>query len=329
MAVTYTNSAAVGAISIYGVNGRLKTWADKHLVTDHAYTCPYSSTNAGFYMPPGSTGPGFLLNHDSASSGSAARAVFRAAESASGISTLVDPFPTVALCGDTACTMLASSTADSTPRAWWALIGDFTGLTDSFFLLVVQISATQTEWHFFGRPFLQNPADTYGWLISIRNAAANGSVSYNITTNNGVTACQKMYWMRSTDGTIKSTTSVVIGAYGGGGSGLLGLLTNTSAYPPPIGSKLDYTPIQVGCSGSTSNATATPKNNHKRAILPYLFAPSHTSYTGVTNADTFLDASYDAAASFLLFGATFSASTLTNGAIAMQTAGPFHPMGFV
>ena len=328
MAVTYTNSAAGGAISLYGVNARLTAWADKHLVTDHAYTKPYSSANAGIYLPPGSAGPGFLINHDSAASGAAQRSVFRGFESASGISTLVDPFPTVALCADTACNILVSSTADATPRPWWALIGDFTGPADSFFLLVVQISATQTEWHFFGRPYLADPSDVYGWLISIRNSAGNTPQAYTITTNNNATACQKIYWMRSTDGTIKSTTSVVLGAYGGG-SGRLGVLANTWDFPPPSGGKMVDTPVQIGCSGGTTNSTTTPKNNPKRCILPYLFAPAHMSYTGVTNADTFLDSSYDAAASFLLFGATFSGSTLTNGAVILQTAGPFHPMGFV
>ena len=328
MAVTYTNSAAGGAISLYGVNARLVTWADKHLVTDHGYSKPYSSANAGIYLPPGSAGPGFLINHDSAISGGAQRAVFRGFESALGIATLVDPFPTVALCADTSCNILVSGTADATPRAWWSLIGDWSGPSDSFFLLVVQISSTQTEWHFFGRPYLADPADTYGWLISIRNITSTTSQSYSITALNNFNACQKMYWMRSSDGTVKSTTAVVVPAYGSNTTGL-GVLANTWAFPPPSGGKMVYTPIQVGCSGTTTNTTAAPKNNPKRCILPYMFAPAHTSYTGVTNADTFLDSSYDAAAAFMLFGSTFSASTITNGALIMQTAGPFHPMGFV
>ena len=328
MAVTYVDSTMPGAISLYGVNGRFITWADKHIVTDAGYSKPYSSANAGIYLPPGSLGPGFKINHDSAVSGGAQRVVFRGFESASGISTLTDPFPTVALCADTSCNILVSNTADATARPWWALIGGFTGPLDSFFLLVVQISTTQTEWHYFGRPLLDDPSDPYGWLISVRNSVTVTSQSYSITALLNFTACQKLYWMRSADGTVKSTTSVVVPAYGSNTTNL-GVLANTRAYPPPSGSKMRWTPIQVGCSGATGNTTTTPKNTPERGIIQNLFAGAHTSYSGVTNGDTALDSAYDPSATFKIFGSTFSASTLSNGVIVMQTGGTWHNQGFV
>lgn len=323
--VTYLD---VGAISLYGVNGRGNTWAQKHLKTDRGWGNPYTSANGDILLPPGSTGNGIRLAHDSALTGAAQRGVFRAFESASSLTTLVDPYPTVAQVANSACTMLFSSTADTTARPWWMLIGDFTGPEDSFFILAVQISATAVEWTYYGRPWLDDPSDVHGWLIGVRNAASNTPQSHFITVNNSASPNQRFYWQRSYDGTIKSTTSVVVGAYGGGGGGGLGLLTNTAAYSTAPGAKLRRTPVMVGCSGSTTNSVTAGKNTIWRGILQNLWAGAHTSYTGITNADTSFDSAYDPLAEFIAFGMSFTATTLASGMIIVEKTDTWRPQGF-
>lgn len=328
MSLHWVTSADVGAISLYGVNGRGNTWGQKHLKTDRGFANPYTSANADIFLPPGSTSNGIRIAHDSAVSGAATRATFRAFESATGINTLVDPYPTIAQVGDTASTLLLSTTADTTPRPWWMLIGDFTGPYDSFFILAVQISATAVEWTYYGRPWLDDPSDTHGWLIGVRNAANTLPSSHQVAVASSATPNQRFFWQRSQDGSVKSTTSFFVAPYGGGGSGTLGVLQNTSAYASGSGMKLRRTPIMVGCSGNTGNTVTAGKNSPWRGILQNLWQPVHTSYTGITNADTSFDTGYDALAEFIAFGMTFTGTTISNGMIVVEKTGTWHPQGF-
>lgn len=328
MTVHWVTSADVGAISLYGTNGRANTWAKKHWVTDRGWTNPFTGSNSDIFLPPGSVGNGVKLTHDSAVSGAAQRATFRAFESASALATLVDPYPTVAQVGDTASTMLVSTTADATARPWWMLIGDFTGPDDSFFILAVQISTTSVEWTYYGKPYLDDPTDTHGWLVGIRNAANTLASSHSVAVASSATPNQKFYWQRSYDGTIKSTTSLFVAPYGGGGSGTIGVLQNTSAYATAPGAKLRRTPVMVGCSGNTGNAVTAGKNTPWRGILQNFWMPVHTAYTGITSADTSYDSAYDPLAEFIIFGMTFNATTISNGAIVLEKTDTWRPQGF-
>lgn len=328
MALHWVTSADVGAISLYGTNGRGQTWWQKHFVTDRGWGNPYTGANSDILLPPGSTGNGIRLVHDSATSGAATRATFRAFEFASALNTLVDPYPTVAQVGDTASTLLFGTSAGTTPSPWWMLMGDFTSPFDSFFILAVQISSTAVEWTYYGRPYLDDPTDTHGWLIGVRNAANTLPSSHQVAAASGATPNQRFFWQRSADGTVKSTTSLFVAAYGGGGSGTIGVQQNTTAYSTAPGAKLRRNPIMVGCSGNTGNTITSGKNTPWRGILQNLWAPAHTSYTGITNADTSADSAYDPLAEFIAFGSTFTGTTISNGMIIVEKSDTWHPQGF-
>lgn len=314
MAVVEVKSTDVGAIQLSGQDGSLAALFDKHLVTDGGFTKPYTNgSNGGNYCPPGHT-RGFHLDDAAAVSGSAALSTIRGFVSSSAFNTLVDPYPTIALKANTLANVVKSSTANSTTRRWWMLRGQFTSDLDSFIFLVVETSSTASECFFYGKVYPSDPTDPYCWMIWIRGSSSLFSTSLNIGTGTISTGTDKIYWERSKNGLVTSTTAFIPLAYG---TANVGIIPSGPAYPPTSGI-MEMLPIPVGCTGSQSTSSTIANATLFRGWLPSLWQLIHGSYSSVTNADTAACTSYHASSLRRIFGVAFSASTLSTGVIATE-----------
>ena len=95
MAVYLVTSADVGAPSLSGTNGAGCTVFDYILNTVAGLTIAYTGTNKRVYTMP--NGDVIRIVHDSAVTGQQYFMLVRAAESASAVDTIVDPYPTPAV----------------------------------------------------------------------------------------------------------------------------------------------------------------------------------------------------------------------------------------
>lgn len=304
MAVYLVTSADVGAPSLTGQNGSGVTVFDYILNTVGGLAIQDTATNKRNYVLPN----GDILHcvHDSAVSGQAYLMIVRAAESASAIDTLVDPYPLTSISSDSECNVRVSSTADATARAWWGVL-DTSATTGCFYFFSDLGSGdfVSGSWWAGGTSISCLPTDNYAACLFTRNSASTGSAGSISAPNTFVGGLaigvnNRLFLKRSADGVIKSPRSN--GTIVGSSSGALGFgaITNGQACPSPIDGKIRQTNISVSDYYST---TTTPgaAAEAQRLYLPRLFQPLHgtSSYGSIPCGTTWADSSYGPSAKFM------------------------------
>ena len=148
-----------GAPALATTNGSGNTWLDWILVTKGGWTKIFSGTNISVYQMPGGSGRVIRAVHDSTVSGSTGKMTVRAAASASGASTLVQPFPLVATIAD------ANSTWPIVAAAAYEGV-----VTESFVsIMMARAATTWTLWMFFGDAVPPAAGDTNNTVIRVQN----------------------------------------------------------------------------------------------------------------------------------------------------------------
>lgn len=291
-------SADSGAPTLTGQNGSLVTLLDWVLVTKGGWTKSFSGTNKAIYRAPSGNRFPLRVVHDSAVSGSATRATVRGCESATGIDTVTDPFPTVAQASDNNANWVVSNTSDATARSYWGVV------SDTWLWLFVAYNTNICQGMFYGDCAPTFSGDTYATLIYSQNSTVATPSFWNLP--GAVAASPRWFWARSFDGTVKSTTANAKPI--DNNNSLLGTFSTSPsypAYPHPVDSKLHMQKVCLNCWGSTNNTSSTTKQTPGRAWLPNLWAPMH-SQTAITSGDTYSSTGYNAAATFRLFSGAIS-----------------------
>lgn len=274
-------SADSGAPTLNGVNGSMINVLDWVIVTKGGGTKVYSGTNKAIYQLAGG-GMYLRVVHDSAVSGQARTVTIRGCESATGIDSFTDPFPTVAQLSDANAVAYASITSNSTARPYWGVV------TDDFIVMVVQTSSNnQCLTWCFGKAVPALSSDVWSTVICLQ--PVNYS-SYGLTSASNSASAPSAFFARSVDGSVKSSIAIINSA-GGFGVGLGGS-SSGAAYPHPFDLKLHHAPVSLFCWGS-NNSTAGTVAMPIRAWLPHVREPLHKA-TSINSGDTFTDTSYNA-----------------------------------
>jgi hypothetical protein len=176
-------------------------------VTVAGMAAEYTGTNSLIIRPVNGNRFRWCFDHDSTKSGSAARCIVRIAESATDSVTYVDPAPTVAQIGNTAANWLASTTANSTARAYRIVIddGDTSGLAWMHMMVNANSATGVWTWGFIGDYVPALSADTYNSCVVHRNLASEGISAMQQIGSPTAGAISRLHHIRSYDGTIKSS----------------------------------------------------------------------------------------------------------------------------
>lgn len=296
MATLYLTSSDVGAPALSGTNGTLCTVLDWALV-QNGFAIEYTATNNRIYRA--ATGLRFRLFvcHDSTVSGAATLATVRGCESATaaGTGTITDPFPTVAQLANGSANVCVSFTANATAREWWIKVSP-TG----FSMGVSTTSTTSSGWDVwgFGDAAGTDSTDNYGCYILLggtsSTAVTSRAMNASVASFPSGSATGKLYWCRSIDGSIKSSTGHLHGPHANGSAtgslcGLSSGVTMRSGY----GNRIVRAKIPLVCLGS-GTTTAGVLQQLRRGYLPDLWNPEHSGVGSITSADTFQDLSTSA-----------------------------------
>lgn len=294
MATHYITSADVGAPSIAGVNGDCVTVFDYCLVTIAGLTKLYSGTNKAVYQMSDTTTV-LRIVHDSAVSGGAQYVTARFAESASGIDTLVDPFPLVSMASDTVSRFFVSNTASATTKPWWCLIDT---VKHTFIFMVSRQVVGYIDsgmWWAGGSSFL--PVDNYassGQIISSTQGPYPSLFSAAPAPTAG-------FIKRTRDGTVKSTRIFGCAQFttNNGDPGA----TQGPAYPDPDDGKLRRGRAWVADLATQTSSSAGALMEPQRMWLPHVWFGAHGRglYTGISIGDVVVDSAYNPSAQFAFF----------------------------
>lgn len=309
---TRTGTYYTGTIS--GQTGTLITLLDTVLVTGEGWTKLYSGTNKAIYQQP--AGSGFVIRalDDGSLAAGASEAVVRAAESATDVDTLVDPFPLTTQLADASCVWRKSDTADATARTYHAIADDRS------LILYIVYGSFASDCYWFGDEEPYWSGDNYACSIAVRRSGNDSTggralepLLNNITQSSSVLAGR--YYARTEDGLTKSVLSALssrctnFGNIGAGG---------VMPYPNPTTGKLHILPAVASSLGGTSTTIANAAS--VRGRVPFLFEPMlGSTWTGLSVADTFTDTAYDASSTFLLLST--NNSTTGSQKVVLQTAG--------
>lgn len=307
--------------TITGQAGTLITVLDAILVTGEGWTKTYSGTNKAVYTQATGNGFCFRVLDDGSGAGGAKEAEVRAAESASDVDTLVDPFPTVAQVSNANCTWRKSDTADSTTRSYWCVADG------NFFALIIGYGGigTRADMYLFGDIEPYYSGDGYNTIFTTRNASNN---DYNGTlqlitspTIVSVGTSIRCVFARSADGLIKSDASWIAG-----NSTYLGYTNyNVPAYPCTPTNKLHLGFVRAW--SAYSNTVTNGQNGAMfRGVIPHMLEPILGIGSGVlAHGDTFVDSAYEPTSNSLVLlqvsGGTLSASPR----VVFQVAGTWDP----
>lgn len=286
-----TNLSA-GAPSLLGVNGSLCNVFDWAL-PQAGWAIEYTATNARVYRPPAGNRARLQVRHDSAVSGSAGLATVRGAEGATSATALVDPFPLVSQLADNSSTVMVGVNT-VTPKEYEILI------TDRFVLFAVgALMSNSSGWDFmfFGDLAPAYSEDAYATAIHVgASTAPTASTGRAMASSmSGGIVPAKTYWMRSVDGSIKSTIGCL---WGSGTATTSNFCTVTGAPTMRSGYKNQIVREKLGatCTGGVSSAGALAVS--RRAMVPFLWNPVHTNIGSITSDDTFTDSAYAVGATF-------------------------------
>lgn len=298
MSLVVLTNASPGATRNSGTNGDLCNLLDWAVVqATNPWAIEYSSGNARVYRP--AVGNRFRLhvNHDSAVSSDARLATVRGCESASGATTLTDPFPTVAQKSNTLSTWKVSSTASTVDRPFIIL------LEDTWIIYLCQYSSTQDAWElgFWGDVPPSYSADVWNTLIFIRNNASAAGTTSSISNSTGPSVTNNanggLFWVRDASGATKSTYGNLNTPGNNLGSGN-GLPATRTGYLNAVPREK----LAAACYGSnttTSNSLALMR----RGWVPQLWTALSGGLGTLTDLDTFTDTTYNPSAIFRAFAA--------------------------
>lgn len=321
----YYASTDSSAPVLTGQNGSLISLLDAILVNGYGskaaagWTKPYSTTNiAVFQMAAGGTNCVLRVLDDGSQTAGAREAVVRAAESASGHSTVTDPFPLVANVADANAIWRKSTTADATARVWKCVADG------RFFALWVEHAAAQSELYMFGDIEPVYSGDAYSCFMSTRG---NGNAS-TILLVLSTTASQvgtsvgsfRSAMMRNASGSIKAETAAPL-ILSSNNFGNAGNTSTVADYPNPATSKLHLSQALVVSQGTSSAVTAAD-GAMVRGYLPFVFEPLHgLDFTNMSHNDTFTDTAYDASSEFVYLVGNAGSPASGIPKVVLQTAG--------
>ena len=293
--LVYTASTP-GAPTLNAVNGSFCNVLDVALVAA-GWTILFTSGNARVYRSVN----GRLLHvyHDSTVSGSAQLVLVRGCEAASSATSITDPYPTVAQVANNASNWSVGPSG-ATARDYRLYI------SDDFFSFVLPSASTVIPYlvdtwtgNWFGQP--QTPyAAMYSCMIRVRNVtsttAGTGAIT-NATVNSVPTSDGNCFWMRSVDGSVKSSR----GCLSASGISVGSVATAT----PPLGgyqNRIYREPIGVSDIGS-STTTPSAMALKNRGFLPQLWGAIHNNSGALTADESFQDTAYNPSAVFRPFAA--------------------------
>lgn len=260
------------------VNGSGVTWARWILVTKGGWTEIFTGTNSAIFQMPGGNGRVIRVVHDSAVSGSTAKMTVRAAASASGINTLVQPWPLVATIAD----------ANST----WSIVAGaaYQGIVTEEFVsvMVARAANTWTLWNFFGDAEPVAAGDTNNTVIRVMN---------NLTNTSGL-ACQNSPPSNITLGSVSplffayatydgATLAPVLNCHNPGVQNVLGsCLSYTN--PEKISNRVPFNEISLGDLYTNNSGTWNATNGAvRRLVIPNMWQGLTSGFpTGYSQLDT-------------------------------------------
>lgn len=308
MSVTTYRSTDAGAPTLNGTTGNgfvnllticlTGTGTAYGSLPKKGWTLLFTGTNKAVYRTV--DGVGFLrVVHDGTGTGGFREALVRAAEGATDVDTLVDPFPTVAEVADTACVWRASNTLDTTARAW-ELVAD-----DNWFILSVLHDTTAADTYMFGRYSPSRSANSWPYIISTRGAAnsnADGTAAAIYQAAASAFNTARLFAMRNSNGTVKSPRAALVTE----SASSVSTFTATGQLGPPIPNAdglIFMSPPQVWVNGVTGGVASDPQS---AGFFPNLWSPLHNFNSAGRAAfygDTFNAAGYDPSAQFVFRGA--------------------------
>lgn len=287
MSMILLNESSPGAPRNAGTNGDLCTLLDWAL-PQKSWAIEYSSGNARVYRPSIGVRNRLHVNHDSAVSGNAGLAVVRGCEGASGATTLVDPFPTVAQVVNANSNWLVSSAASTATRRFYII------LTETFVIYFSNYNGNlgSWDWGYFGDPPGTLPGDLYATTINQRNnASTSTAVGLNQSVAPNTVAGGNVFWMRDLSGATKSTR----GCINCSSSTRLGDMTSQPAARGGFLNAVYREKVGIGCAGGNTLNTMIMNN---RGFLPNIWNPIHLGIGTLSEADTFEDLAYNALSVF-------------------------------
>lgn len=292
----HLTNASPGATRNSGTNGDLCVLFDWAL-PQAGWTIEFSSGNARVYRPPSGNRFRLHVNHDSAVSGAAQRAVVRGCESASGATTLVDPFPLTTQVADTSANWIVSSLANTTDRPFRILVWE------SGLIYLSQFNGAGWDAGVFIDAPATRSSDSWNTYCSCRNSTSNTATAW-LNQNPfpvGGTGLSG-FFARTYDGTVKSSRAMLVAA-----TSPLGVAVGAwaSAGSGPDG-EIDSDPIGISCTGSQS-ATISAAGIIRRAWLPQMRNPLTSGIGAFDSTTTFTNTAYDPTALFRLINATTAA----------------------
>jgi len=283
MAIIKYTEATVGATACTGVNGSLVAILDVALPLN-GWAIEYSSGNGRVYRPGSGNRFRLAVFDDSTVSGDARACVFRGCENATGATpaTIVDPFPLVSQVANNQQFILKSITANATARNYTIFVAP------TWVRIFINSGSTKNVWETmrFGDAANTYSGDVYATLCSSRNSTSltiPNTAGY-ILGNSGL-----LYFCRSIDGTVKSSTAspnAIVAA--GSIHSSSGSIASLKAPLAGFGNTIDGDEISVyDFSSPSTSIGAYPIA--KRAWIQNTYAPLHSGLTGVNSRDVWDD----------------------------------------
>ena len=323
MAVYLVTSADVGAPALTGQNGSGITVFDYILNTVGGLTIQDTATNKRNYVLP--NGDIYHCVHDNTVTGQVYLMLCRAAESASAIDTLTNPYPNTTQVADTLCNFRVSNTSDATARAWWAIL-DTSATTGCFYFFNAASGSTFVNgiWWAGGTLISALPVDNYAAISYNRNNSttstnANQSYPHDFVAPLG-SSVGRTYLKRSADGSIISSACSGSPWANNSSTSVLGSYANGPATPHPVDGKIRIAPVAVNDFYSQT-AVVGSGVEAVRLWIPRMFQPLHVSgsYSSIDSGDTWADSAYGASAKFVFFKC--GSTTGSGGGVVIQYDG--------
>jgi hypothetical protein len=261
------------------------------------WTKAFTGTNKGVYVTVNGV-CSLRVAQDGTNTGGFREAIVRAAEGASDVDTLVDPFPLVAEVSDANATWRTSDTLDSTAREWELVAGP------NHFALSVVFGTGRADTYLFGKPEGEGAGNAWPYIITLRGVSNNtGDGTASGVAQAGLASFNtlRMYAMRSVDGITKAPRAALVtpsasSVSGGGPPGQSG---------PPIpdaDGQIDISMPEVWVNGATGGTAVNPR---AAGFFPNLWSTRHNFFStprGAVYGDTFTSLAYDLDAVFVLRG---------------------------
>lgn len=296
--------ASPGAPTLSGSNGTLCAVLDWALVKK-GWAIEYSATNARVYRPGSGNRHRLFVAHDSSISGDARLATVRGCEGASSatIAGLVDPFPTVAQVANASSSFLVSTLASTAARSYFIVV------TATNVLIAVKAGDSNvTNWDvfFFGDTYGAEAGDTYSSAIWVGGSGSTSPSSSGRAmagcASSGI-APSKIYWCRSIDGSVKSTTGCITTVCASPAITPLMTSVNAQQMRGAYGGRIVREKTALSCTGS-SGTTVGALSYYKRGWIPNLWMAIHNNIGSLTSDDEFTDTAYASGSAFRVIPAT-------------------------